>query len=318
MDHHSTFPTKQDIIHAHDFIKPSIHHTPICTSSSIDQILGCNIFFKCENFQRVGAFKMRGTSYAIHGIDAEARDKGICTHSSGNHAQAVALAAKINGIAAHIVMPANAPTVKRAAVKGYGAHIYNSGSRIEDRENMVSEVLKKTGAHFIHPYNDYLVITGQATAAKELLEETEQLDVILAPVGGGGLISGTALTAKYFSTSTMVYGAEPKAVDDAYRSFHSGRIEKNATINTLADGLCTTLGDKTLSIIRAHVDDIYTVTELSIVEAMRLLWERMKMVVEPSAAVPLAAVMENVEMFKNLQVGIILSGGNVDLKNLPF
>ena len=261
---------------------------------------------------------MRGAACAALSLSTKALEKGLATHSSGNHAQAVARAAQIMGIPAHIVMPSNAPKIKVNAVKGYGAQVYMSGVRIEDREAMIEEVLDKCHATFIHPYNNYNIIAGQATAAKELLSTINNLDIIMAPVGGGGLLSGTALSTKYINEQIQVIGVEPKEVDDAFRSFHSGVLEKNTSINTIADGLRTMLGEFTLKIIRQYVDEILTVKESSIIEAMQLIWERSKIVVEPSGAVPLAAIIENPERFRGKRVGIIISGGNVDLKNLPF
>ena len=314
----STPPNLADIQRAHELIAPLIHRTPILTSQSINKICQCNLYFKCENFQHVGAFKMRGTSYAVSTLTKDQLAKGICTHSSGNHAQAVAKCAQIYGIPAQIVMPRNAPEVKRKAVQGYGASIHPSSPEIEDREKTLAAVQHQTGAHFIHPYNDHRVITGQATAAKELLEECSQLDMILAPVGGGGLLSGTGLITQFLSPQTKVYGTEPKNVDDAFRSFHSGRLERNNQIDTIADGLLTQLGDKTLPIILSTVHDILTVDEQAIIDAMLMVWERMKIVIEPSAAVPLAAVLSHPQLFKNQSVGMIISGGNVDLAKLPF
>ena len=311
-------PTLSDIENAHESIKPFIHNTPVISNASINRLLCCRIYFKCENLQKVGAFKMRGASCAVASLTKEEQSRGIATHSSGNHAQAVARSAQLRGIPSHIVMPTNAPSIKRAAVADYGAQIYTSGPRIEDRESMMEEVIEQTGATFIHPYDHYNIIAGQATAAKELLESVEALDLIMAPIGGGGLMSGTALYTKYAQPLVKVVGTEPKLVDDAYRSYRSGQVETNERIDTIADGLRTNLSQKTLDIIRAHVDDIRTVEELSIVKAMRLIWERMKVIVEPSAAVPLAAVLENPAMFKDQRIGIILSGGNVDLLQLPF
>ena len=261
---------------------------------------------------------MRGASSAVVALTEEEKRKGIATHSSGNHAQAVALSAKVHGIPAHIVMPENAPSIKRNAVKEYKANIYTSGNRIEDREEKMAKVLEETGATFIHPYNNYNIIGGQATAGKELIEDIPDLDIIMAPIGGGGLMSGTALSARYLLPSAKVYGVEPALVDDAYRSFHSGQIEKNDRIDTIADGLRTNLGDKTLAIIRKYVDEIFLVSEASIVQAMQLIWERVKIVVEPSGAVPLAIVLEEPKLFQSKKVGMILSGGNVDVRHLPF
>jgi threonine dehydratase len=315
MDH---IPTSEDIAKTHRAIQPYIHRTPVLANQTINQLSGASIYFKCENFQKVGAFKMRGASSAVAALDDDLKYRGIATHSSGNHAQAVALSAKMHGIEAHIVMPENAPSIKRHAVEEYGATVYTSGNLIKDREEKMQEVLEKSGATFIHPYNNYDIIAGQATAAKELLEDLPELDIIVAPVGGGGLLSGTALSSKYHHVLIKVYGAEPKLVDDAHRSFKSGKIEGNTRIDTIADGLRTMLGDKTFGIIRQYVDDILTVEEESIIKAMRLIWERMKIVVEPSGAVPLAAVIEHPEIFKGKKVGLILSGGNVDLQELPF
>ncbi len=311
-------PTLSDIHAAYEVIKPFIHHTPVISNESIDKLLNGQIFFKCENFQKVGAFKMRGASCAVASLTNAERFKGIATHSSGNHAQAVARSAMLYGIEGHIVMPENAPGIKRDAVAGYGAKIYTSGPRISDREEMMKEVLSRTGASFIHPYDNYNIIAGQATAVKELLEHQEGLDLIMAPIGGGGLMSGTALFTKYFNDEIEVIGVEPKIVDDAFRSFYSGRIEENTRIDTIADGLRTQLSTRTFDIIRKKVDAILTVEEASIIRAMRLIWERMKIVVEPSGAVPLAALLEDPAKFADRRIGIIISGGNVDLKNLPF
>jgi len=261
---------------------------------------------------------MRGAIATALSLNATIIQYGLATHSSGNHAQAVAKTAQLLKVPAYIVMPHNAPTIKRAATKGYGATIINSEPTTASREATLAKVVEKTGAYFIHPYNDYQVIAGQATVALELFEEIADLDIIIAPIGGGGLISGTALTSKYFSPTTQVIGAEPKEVDDAYQSVKAGKIIENKTINTIADGLRTTIRDKTFGIIREHVDEIITVSEVKIIEAMRLIWERMKIIIEPSCAVPLAAVLEQPSRFKGKRVGIILTGGNVDLSTLPF
>lgn len=311
-------PTRQDIIETSEAIFDFVHYTPILTSESLNLISGAELFFKCENFQKVGAFKMRGASSAAVRLSEEELERGLATHSSGNHAQAVARAAQLLGIPAYIVMPENAPSIKKAATQSYGAEIIFCEPTIESRESTLAEVVERTGATFIHPYNDYNVIAGQATSAYELLQDVEELDTIIAPIGGGGLMSGTALSTRYWSPSTKVIGAEPKAVDDAWRSFQSGEIETNATTYTIADGLRTNLGDKTFEIIRMHVDDIITVSEEAIVDAMRLVWERMKIIIEPSCAVPVAAVLQNKERFEGEKIGIILTGGNVDVSNLPF
>ncbi len=307
--------TKQTIAEAHERIKPFVHRTPIMTSEAINEIAGCTIFFKCENFQKVGAFKARGAMNAALQLSPEQRLKGIATHSSGNHAQAIARAAKILAIPSYIVMPHVAPEIKRKGVRGYGGQIFECENNVQARETTLAEVIAKTGATEIHPFNNYHVIAGQATAAKELIEDTPQLDFILAPVGGGGLLSGTLLAAKYFSPTTKVIAGEPAGADDAYRSLKSGKIELSQS-NTIADGLLTSLGDKTFPIIRDHVEKVITVTEEEIIAAMRLIWERMKIIVEPSCAVPFAAVLKELENFKGKKVGIVLSGGNVDLERV--
>jgi threonine dehydratase len=280
--------------------------------------LEAEVFFKCENFQKIGAFKMRGATYATLMLSAEERAKGIVTHSSGNHAQAVALSAQKHGIPAYIVMPKDAPAAKRAATKGYGATIIDSEPDIDSRYKNTQRVLKETGGTFIPPFNDYNVIAGQGTAAKELIEAVGDLDVMTAPIGGGGLMSGMAIVTKHLLPNALVLGTEPYEVDDAYRSIQSGKIEKNPTINTMADGLRTTLGEKTFEIIREKVDEIIRVEEADILAAMRMIWERMKIVVEPSSAVPLAALMVHKERFKGKRIGLIITGGNVDVSKLPF
>ena len=311
-------PTIEEIRETHEAIQAFIHRTPVMTSLSIDAIAGAEIFFKCENFQRIGAFKMRGAASAALRLTEAEKQKGLATHSSGNHAQAVARSAQVLGIPAHIVMPSNAPSIKRAATAGYGANITLCEPTLQARESTLEQVVAETGATFIHPYNDYNVIAGQATAALELLEDTDGLDIIMAPVGGGGLMSGTALTTSAISPDTEIIGSEPGEVDDAYRSFHSGSLQHNKTTNTIADGLRTSLGEKTLEIIRKHVSEILLVEEQEIIDAMRLVWERMKIIIEPSCAVPLAAVLKHQEKFAGKKVGIIITGGNVDLSNLPF
>jgi threonine dehydratase len=308
-------PDKQTILDAHERIKSFISHTPVMTSQSVNEQAGCNVFFKCENFQKVGAFKARGAMNAALSLTPERRAKGIATHSSGNHAQAIARAAKILGIKSYIVMPRTAPEIKKRGVKGYGGEIFECEPTLQARESTLADVISKTGATEIHPFNNYDVIAGQATAAKELFEEVGHLDVIMAPVGGGGLLSGTALAAKYFSPDTIVIAGEPAGSDDAYRSLNSGKIEQ-AQSNTIADGLLTTLGDKTFPIIQRNVKDIITVTDDQIIDALRLVWERMKIIIEPSCAVPLAALLKEKERFAGKRVGIILSGGNVDLERV--
>jgi threonine dehydratase len=307
--------TQETIQEAHERIKPYIHHTPVLTSESLDDIAGCRLFFKCENFQKVGAFKARGAMNAALSLTKEQQKKGLATHSSGNHAQALARAAKILGVKSYIVMPRTAPEIKKRGVRGYGGEIFECEPTLAARESMLAEVIKKTGATEIHPFNNYEVIAGQATAAKELIEASSPLDFIIAPVGGGGLLSGTALAAKYFSPKTIVIAGEPAGSDDAYRSLQSGKIEQ-AQSNTIADGLLTSLGDKTFPIILENVNEIITVTDEEIIAAMRLIWERLKIIVETSCAVPFAAVLKSKEKFLGKRVGIILSGGNVDLERV--
>ncbi len=308
-------PNKQTITEAHERIKPYISHTPVMTSQSINERAGCSVFFKCENFQKVGAFKARGAMNAALSLSTEQRAKGIATHSSGNHAQAIARAAKILGIKSYIVMPHTAPEIKKYGVRGYGGEIFECEPTLQAREETLAGVITKTGATEIHPFNNYEVIAGQATAAKEFFEEVGHVDVMMAPVGGGGLLSGTALAAKYFSPGTVVIAGEPLGSDDAYRSLKSGKIEQ-AQSNTIADGLLTTLGDKTFPIIQKEVKEIITVTDDQIIDALRLVWERMKIIIEPSCAVPLAALLKEKAKFLGKRVGIILSGGNVDLEKV--
>ncbi len=313
-----SFPEKKNIIDAHNRIFNIIHQTPVLTSSSINEITGSQLFFKCENFQKVGAFKFRGATNAVNLLSDDQLEKGVATHSSGNHAQALALAAKTKGVNAYIVMPSNAPKSKKEAVIGYGAKVIECTPTLEARENTLDAVVKETGAYFIHPYNDERIIAGQATCAKELIEAINDLDYIIAPVGGGGLLSGTALAAHYFSSNVKVIGAEPMGADDAFQSLQKGEIIPSIKPQTIADGLLTSLGDKTFPIIRKFVDSIITVDDDKIIEAMKLIWQRMKVIIEPSAAVPLAVVLENQDIFQNKRTGIILSGGNIDFDKIPF
>ena len=308
--------TAQHIIEAHERIKPFIHKTPVFTSNTINKLTDAQIFFKCENFQKIGAFKIRGGMNAVLSLSKEKQQQGIATHSSGNHAQAIAFAAREVGTKAYIVMPENSPKVKVDAVRGYGAEIFFCEPNQAAREKILKEVVERTGAEFIHPFNNDSVITGQATCAKELFDEVHSLDFILAPVGGGGLLSGTALSAHYFSPTTAVIAGEPEGAADTVLSFKSDKIESAPYVKTIADGLLTSLGDKTFPIIKNYVKDILTVSDDEIIAAMRLVYERMKIVVEPSAAVPLAALLKNKSMFEGKRVGIIFSGGNVDLSKL--
>lgn len=314
--------TKENLLNCHNRIRPFIHNTAVLTSRLMDRKVNANLFFKCENFQRAGAYKMRGATNAILQLSDEQKKNGVVTHSSGNFAQALSLGAQSVGVTAYIVMPNTAPEVKKVGVKEYGGKIYECEPTVKARQALADEIALKTGATFIHPSNDENVILGQGTAALELLKEHSDLDFIFCPVGGGGLIAGSALAAKYFGDNCKVYGAEPFEADDAYRSLLSGKIEGNGTVNTIADGLKTTLGDINFPIIKEFVNGIIRVDEDEIVAAMKLVWERMKIIIEPSSAVTVAAVIrqskENPEVLKNRNVGIIISGGNVDLSNLPF
>lgn len=309
---------KEEIQACYDRISPYIHRTPVLASRLINEIAGAELYFKCENFQKGGAYKIRGALNAVYQLTEEQKSKGVTTHSSGNFAQALTLAAKSLGIKAYIVMPSSAPAVKVAAVRGYGAEVIICGPTLADREVASKEVIEKTGATFLHPSNDTHVIIGQGTACMELLEDHPGLDAVFVPVGGGGLLAGTCMAAHHYGDKCEVYAGEPFAVDDAYRSLKSGKIETNETTYTIADGLKTQLGDKNFPIIREHVKAIIRVEEEEIIAAMRLIWERMKIVVEPSSAVALAAVLREKETLKNKKVGIIISGGNVDLRKLPF
>ncbi len=313
-----SIPSYTDIEAAERRIKPYIYRTPVLRSSWFDEQTGAELFFKCENFQKVGAFKFRGACNAVFSLPVSEGKKGIITHSSGNHAQAVALAAKLCSYRATIVMPENAPRVKVDAVKGYGAGIVFCKNTIESREETARKIIGETGSVFIHPYNHPDVISGQGTAAKELLEEVPGLDIILAPIGGGGLMSGILIAAGSINPEIIVIGAEPELADDAFRSFKSGKIEPVLRTDTVADGLRTSLGTLTFQIIRDHLDDLVTVSEASIIRDMRNIWERMKIIIEPSSAVPVSAVMDKKINIAGKKIGIILTGGNADLDNLPW
>ena len=297
-------------------IQPYIHRTPVQTSQALDHLAGATLFFKCENFQKMGAFKMRGAANAILQLTEAERQRGVATHSSGNFAQAMALAAQMLGIPAYIVMPSNSPAVKKAAVRGYGGEIIECEPNLAAREATLAQVVERTGATFIHPFNDGNVIIGQGTAALELLQDVPNIDLLIAPVGGGGLLSGTALAAHQFSPQTKVWAGEPAGANDAWQSKQAGKIIPQLNPQTIADGLRTSLGDKTWPIIRDYVERIVLVEEDEIIAALRLLMERMKIVVEPSGAVALAAVLKEKDALAGKRVGIILSGGNVDLKAL--
>ncbi|MHA1556894.1 MAG: pyridoxal-phosphate dependent enzyme [Candidatus Heimdallarchaeota archaeon] len=300
---------------AYNRIKNIVNKTPVMTSSTLNERLNCSCYFKCENFQKIGAFKFRGALNALSMLTPAEKKKGVITHSSGNHAQALALAAKFVGVKAVIVMPENAPKVKVAATKGYGAEIVVCGSKPGDREDAVIPLIKKHGYTLIHPSDDLRIIQGAGTAAYELIKEVGDLDYVFAPVGGGGLLSGTAIATKGLLPNTKVIAVEPENADDAYKSFKSGRIHLSINPDTIADGLRTQLGPNTFKVVREKVDDIILVSEVEIVNAMQFLWERMKLVVEPSGAVSLAGVLSKQIDIENKAVGIIISGGNSDLTN---
>ena len=311
-------PDLNTIIQSARRIEPHIHRTPVLKSENLNDIVGAYVVFKCENFQKAGAFKSRGAINAVFSLTEDEIKNGVCTHSSGNHAAALARAAKLRGAKAYIVMPENSSRVKIAAVENYGGIITFCKPNLKSRETTLEKIKNSTEATEIHPYNDYRIIAGQATAALELIEDTKDLDIIIAPVGGGGLMSGTALSTFYFSPNTTIFAAEPKGADDAYRSFVKKEFIPSENPQTMADGLLTSLGSLTYPIIMKYVNDILTVSEESIVKAMKLIWERMKIIVEPSSAVPFAAVLENKTKFQGKRVGIIVSGGNVDLSKLPW
>jgi len=311
-------PTLADVKEAALRIGPHAHRTPVLTCASLDGRVGARVFLKCENFQRVGAFKFRGACNAVLSLLEEEAARGVATHSSGNHAQALALAARLRGIPAYVVMPENAPAVKKAAVLGYGGRVTLCEPTLAAREATLRRVVEETGAAVVHPYDDPRVVAGQGTAALELLQEVPDLDAVLAPVGGGGLLSGTAIAVRETSPRTRVLAGEPEGADDACRSLAAGRILPSTNPRTVADGLLTSLGELTFPIIRERVERIVPVSEDAILAAMRFTWERAKIVIEPSAAVPLAVLWERKGDLSGLRVGVILSGGNVDLDRIPF
>lgn len=313
-----TLPSFSDIQQASEQIKPYVNKTPVLTSSTLNKATGSQLFFKCENFQKAGAFKFRGACNAVFSLTKKEAEQGVATHSSGNHGQALALAAKLRGMPAFVVMPENSPKVKIKAVKGYGAEVIFCKPTLQSRIDFLEQTIENTGATFIHPYDNPDVIAGQGTAAKELLESYPDLDLILAPVGGGGLMSGTAITAKHLNSSVTVIGAEPELADDALLSFEAGRRVFPDTTKTIADGLRTTLSERTFTIILENVDDIVSVSEESIIHAMRHIWERMKIIIETSSAVPVAAVLDQKIDLEGKKAGIILTGGNVDFEHLPW
>jgi threonine dehydratase len=311
-------PGKNTISIIADNLKPYIHRTPVMRSRLLNEIAGCELYFKCEMFQKTGSFKIRGAMNAVLHLTVEEKEKGVITHSSGNFAQALAYAARQAGIKAVIVMPQNVIPSKRDAVLGYGASIVYSGSSPGDREKTCEEEQKKSGAVFIHPSNDINVISGHTSCAVELVEDSETLDAVFVPVGGGGLASGIAIGFRNFSPAPKIYGAEPLNADDAFRSLKEGRILPSENPNTIADGLKTSLGSNTFPVLKEYLSGIITVTEEEIISAMKLIWERLKVIAEPSSAVAFAAMLKNKQNFINKKTGIILSGGNVDLNRLPF
>ncbi|MDF1561263.1 MAG: pyridoxal-phosphate dependent enzyme [Bacteroidales bacterium] len=311
-------PEFRDIESAMELIAPHVHRTPVLTSRQLDVISGARLYFKCENFQKVGAFKFRGATNAVLNLSDSQRAAGVVTHSSGNHAAALAHAAVSRGVKAYIVMPSSAPVVKKRAVAGYGAEITFCEPTLAAREAAAVEIISRTGATMIHPYDNFFIIAGQGTAAMEMLADIPAPVAVIAPVGGGGLLSGSAIATRHLAPAAKIYGAEPLLADDAARSLHAGAIQPALPPRTIADGLLTSLCERTFTVITENVDDILTVTEGQIIEAMTLIWTRMKIVVEPSAAVPLAAVLANRELFSGKSVGIIVSGGNADLSKLPF
>ena len=311
-------PSLADMLIAHERIKPYIHRTPVLTSSFMDDLTGARLFFKCENFQKAGAFKARGASNAVFGLsDAEAA-KGVATHSSGNHGTCLSYAAGRRGIPCTVVMPRTAPQAKKDAVRGYGGRVVECEPSTTSREAVFAEVVAETGAEFVHPYNDPRVIAGQATCSKELIEQVDDLDAVIAPIGGGGMVSGSCLTLSALAPKVKIYAAEPEQADDAYRSFKAGHIIADDAPNTIADGLKVPLKDLTWHFVRNHVTDVLTTSEDEIVEAMKLTWKRMKIIIEPSCAVPLAAIIKNRHLFAGKRVGVIITGGNVDLDKLPW
>jgi threonine dehydratase len=311
-------PTYDDVLAAHARIEPHIHRTPVLTSSFLNALTGAELFFKCENFQKAGAFKVRGASNAVFGLsDAEAK-KGVATHSSGNHALSLSYAAGRRGIPCAVVMPRTAPQAKKDAVRGYGGTITECEPSTSSREEVFARAQVETGADFVHPYNDPRVIAGQATCSRELMEQVEGLEQVIAPIGGGGMISGTCLTLSSTAPGVEIYAAEPEQADDAFRSFKAGHIIADDAPNTVADGLKVPLKDLTWHFVKSHVTDVLTASEQEIIDAMRLTWARMKIVIEPSCAVPLATILKNPAIFKGRRVGVIITGGNVDLDKLPW
>ncbi|MGX9947922.1 beta-hydroxyaspartate dehydratase BhcB [Bradyrhizobium denitrificans] len=311
-------PSLTDMLTAHERIKPHIHRTPVLTSHVIDELAGAKLFFKCENFQKAGAFKVRGASNAVFGLSDAQASKGVATHSSGNHGSCLSYAAGRRGIPCTVVMPRTAPQAKKDAVRGYGGKVVECEPSTSSREAVFAEVVAETDAEFVHPYNDPRVIAGQGSCSKELIEQVDTLDAVIAPIGGGGMVSGTCLTLSSLAPHIQIYAAEPEQADDAYRSFKAGRIIADDAPNTVADGLKVPLKELTWHFVSNHVSDILTASEEEIMDAMRLIWKRMKIVMEPSSAVPLATILKNRDVFAGKHVGVIVTGGNVDFDKLPW
>lgn len=311
-------PIFSDVLKAYNLIRKKIHKTEVLSSSGINEIVGAKLLFKCENFQKVGAFKFRGASNAVWSLTDVEAQKGVATHSSGNHAAALALAARQRGVQAYIVMPENAPIVKQEAVKAYGGEITFCENTLEARESKLKEVQKKTGAYFVHPYDNKRVIAGQGTMGLEFIQQVKNMDAIIVPVGGGGLLAGTCLSIKSLSPNTKIIAAEPSGADDAFRSFKAGHIIPSTNPDTIADGLLTSLGQRNFDIVQRHVDEIVTVDDEYIIKAMKLIWERMKIIVEPSAAIGLGALLQKKLTEDYRELGIVLTGGNLDFSKLPF
>ena len=311
-------PTMDDMMAAHERIKPYVHRTPVLTSTFMNDLKGAELFFKCENFQKAGAFKVRGASNAVFGLPDDMLAKGVATHSSGNHALSLSYAAGRRGIPCTVVMPCTAPQAKKDAVIGYGGKIVECEPSSSSREAILAEVVKETGAEFVHPYNDPRVIAGQGTCSRELIEQVDNLDAVIAPIGGGGMISGTCLTLSNLAPNVKIYAAEPEQADDAARSFKAGHIIADDAPETVADGLKVPLKELTWHFVSNHVTDILTASEDEIIEAMKLIWKRMKIVMEPSSAVPLATILKSKKLFAGKRVGVIITGGNVDMDHLPW
>ena len=311
-------PTLQDMLDAHERIKPYIRQTPIRTSDYLNELTGAELFFKCENFQEPGAFKVRGACNAVFGLTEEQAEKGVATHSSGNHASCLSYAAMLRGIPCNVVMPRTAPQAKKDTVRRYGGQITECEPSTTSREETFAKVQAETGGDFVHPYNDPRVIAGQGTCAKEMIEQVEGLEAVIAPIGGGGMVSGTCLTLSNLAPDIKIYAAEPEQADDAYRSFKAGYIIADDAPKTIADGLLVPLKDNTWHFVKDHVTDILTASDAEIIDAMKLIWKHLRIVMEPSSAVPFATILKNPEVFKGKRVGVIITGGNVDLDKLPW